>query len=59
MPIEPTLTAREVTEIFKVSRRTLHRWEKSNALPAIRLGGTIRYVPKVVEQLLQVIDNAG
>ena len=42
MAIKPTLTASDVMDVLKISRKTLERWEKHQLLIPVRIGGTIR-----------------
>ena len=53
MAITPTLTASEVMDVLKVSRKTLERWEKDQLLIPVRIGGTIRYREADVAALIE------
>lgn len=46
------LSQSEVMEILSVSRKTLYRWRKSSYLPAIKIGGKIRYNIKEVNSFM-------
>ena len=47
------MTANEVAAVLKISRRTLERWDKDGKLPAIRVGGAVRYRPADVRALIE------
>lgn len=47
------LTADEVAEILRVGRATVYRWAEQGWLPAIRVGGTVRFNLADVQQSLQ------
>jgi excisionase family DNA binding protein len=47
------LTPAEVCAMFSVSRRTLPRWERAGILPAVRIGGTVRYRADDARALIQ------
>ena len=47
------LTDREVSEILKVSRRTLQEYRNEGVLPYIPLGGKILYRESDLEELLE------
>ena len=49
---ERYLTDREVSEILKVSRRTLQEYRNEGILPYISLGGKILYRESDLEELL-------
>jgi len=53
MAIKPTLTASDVMDVLKISRKTLERWEKHQLLIPVRIGGTIRYREADVEALIE------
>ena len=48
------LTSKEVAELFSVTNKTLHVWNKSGFLPRIRIGGVVRYRRADVERAAQV-----
>ena len=50
---ERYLTDREVSEILKVSRRTLQEYRNEGILPYIPLGGKILYRESDLEELLE------
>ncbi len=47
---ETFLTRRELAAWFRVSMRTIERWEKSSGLPVIRRDGKVLYNTKEVER---------
>lgn len=51
MDTQQTLTRREVASTFKVSQKTVERWEKAGILPAVRIGASVRYRVEDVETL--------
>lgn len=46
------LTAEEVAEIFRVSRRTVSRWAREHTIPSVKVGATVRFHRADVEALL-------
>ena len=50
---ERYLTDREVAEILKVSRRTLHEYRNDGVLPYILLGGKVLYRESDQERVLE------
>jgi excisionase family DNA binding protein len=46
------LSQSEVMELLSVSCRTLCRWRKSGYLPAIKIGGQVRYNIKEVNSFM-------
>ena len=50
---ERYLTDREVSEILKVSRRTLQEYRNDGILPYILLGGKVLYRERDLEELLE------
>ena len=50
---ERYLTDREVSEILKVSRRTLQEYRNEGILPYIPLGGKVLYRESDLEELLE------
>lgn len=50
---ERNLTDREVSEILKVSRRTLQEYRNDGILPYILLGGKVLYRERDLEELLE------
>ena len=45
------LTSKEVFEKLKISRSTLHRWEKSGIINPIWIGGSKRYAQTEISNL--------
>ena len=43
------LTRAEVAKLLSLSERTLYALEKSGVLPAVRIGRSVRYRRKIVE----------
>ena len=37
------LTQEEVSQLFRVSKRTVQRWTKGELIPTLKIGGTTRY----------------
>lgn len=52
MALTPTLTVPEVMQTFKVSRKTLERWEKDGILIPLRIGVNVRYREADVRALI-------
>ena len=50
---ERYLTGKEVSEILKVSRRTLQEYRNDGILPYILLGGKVLYRERDLEELLE------
>ncbi len=50
---ERYLTDREVSEILKVSRRTLQEYRNDGILPYVLLGGKVLYRERDLEELLE------
>jgi excisionase family DNA binding protein len=46
------LTTSEVCERLRVTRQTVWRWRKAGLLPAIVIGGTVRFKAVDVDALL-------
>lgn len=46
------LTQEEVSQLFRVTKRTVQRWTKLNLIPTVRVGGTTRYDIEEVRRLL-------
>jgi excisionase family DNA binding protein len=49
---QPLLSVREAAELLRVSRRTVYTLVERDGLPAVRIGGLIRFVPSAVEEWL-------
>lgn len=53
-PVEPLLTTKDLTQLFRVSGRTIARWSLSGALPAhLMIGGTKRWRASDIRGLLE------
>lgn len=50
--MDPLLTAKELSEILKVSPRTIREWTRKNMIPYMKLGGTIRFNERQIETWL-------
>ena len=50
--IERLLTPLEVCQILRVSRRTLTRLTAAGLLPFVRIGGSVRFVPSSIHEIL-------
>lgn len=48
------LTAKEVMEIFRISKATLIRWSKEGILPAIKIGRRVLYDKN---DILEVVEK--
>ena len=46
------LTQEEVSQLFRVTKRTVQRWTKLDLIPTVRVGGTTRYDIEEVRRLL-------
>lgn len=51
--MEKLYTLDELSEILKVSRLTLTRWEKKGKLKVIRINGTIRIRQSEIDRLMK------
>lgn len=51
-PLVPLLGAEEVAAIFRVSGRTLRRWDRRGLLKPVRVGRSIRYRREDVARLI-------
>ena len=51
--VKNVLDSREVSEILKVSRRTLQEYRNEGILPYIPLGGKVLYRESDLEELLE------
>ena len=49
---EPIMTRQEVADVFKVSLKTLQRWEKAGLLVPLRVGVNVRYRREDVQKLI-------
>ena len=52
MQMEPIMTRQEVAAVFKVSLKTLQRWEKAGLLVPLRVGVNVRYRREDVQSLI-------
>ena len=52
-PMKPMLTTKDVMEILRISRSTVHRLRSGGHLHGIRIGGSVRYSHESVEHLLR------
>ncbi len=50
---EPLLSVRAAAELLSVSSRTVYALVERGELPAIRVGGQIRFVPSTLEEWLR------
>ncbi len=46
-------TTKEVQEILKVSRATLHRWRKDKKIKAKKIQGIVRYKLSDIEKIMK------
>jgi len=53
VPTDRLLTQRDVSDIFRVTLRTVQRWSSEGLLPVIRVGGTTRYHPDHISEVIQ------
>jgi len=51
--IERLLTPSEVCQILRISRRTLTRLTAAGVLPFVRIGGSVRFVPASINDILR------
>ena len=56
---EQLLTTDEVADILKVSKMTLHRWNKRGILPKIELGSKRRYLRADIETFIEKSRREG
>jgi len=47
--MDPLLTAKELSEILKVSPRTIREWARRNIIPHMKLGGSVRFDEKQIQ----------
>lgn len=59
--MKPLLTAKEVSEVLRLSERTIFSLTKSGKLPVIRMGSSVRYAPEDVQAYIdgQRLQSAG
>ena len=51
--IERLLKPSDVCQILRVSRRTLTRLTAAGTLPFVRIGGSVRFVPSSINEILR------
>lgn len=44
-------TIKDVTETFKISRKTVYKWIKNGWLKPVKIGGSVRFPAEQVERL--------
>jgi excisionase family DNA binding protein len=56
---EPVLlTVKETARLFRVTRKTLERWEAAGILAPTRVGGIVRYRSQDIDALLRLQESA-
>ena len=51
------ITLKEITQIFKISKPTVYKWERMDFLPpSIKIGGGVYYFRSEIEKLLTKSD---
>lgn len=50
--MDPLLTAKELSEILKVSPRTIREWARRNIIPHMKLNGAVRFDEKQIQTWL-------
>lgn len=51
------ITLKEITQIFKISKPTVYKWERMGYLPpSIKIGGRVYYYRSEIEELLTKKD---
>lgn len=53
------LTPDETAKILRVSKQTIYRWVHLGFIPHHKLGGSIRFSPKSIENWLKARENTG
>ncbi len=53
------LTVGDVSQIVKVSERTIWKWVKSGDLPSVRLGRLVRVRPQDLDVFVEARTTAG
>ena len=48
MPDEQLWTAIDVARFLSVSERTVRAWQLDHKLPFLKIGGTVRFVPREI-----------
>lgn len=46
------MTAQDVAEALSVSTNAVYQWAKCGRLPSVKLGRSVRFAPKIVNQIL-------
>jgi excisionase family DNA binding protein len=54
MPLEDLLTVKEVMDILRVSRQTLHAMRKRGEVEAVKIGKSVRFRKGDIERLIHV-----
>lgn len=49
---EPLWTAEDVALYLRVSEATVRSWQQGRRLPFVKIGGTVRFVPAEIRQLV-------
>lgn len=50
---EELLTGQEVAKLFRVHLSTVLRWAKAGDLPAVKVGGVVRFRRSDIDRLVQ------
>ena len=53
MEDEPLWTTRQVAAYLAVSEATIRSWQHSHRIPFVKVGGSIRYVPVAIRNLIR------
>ncbi len=53
MSVEQLTKTLEVCQLFRMSRRTLRRLTAAGVLPFVRIGGSVRFVPTSINEILR------
>lgn len=56
---KPIVTIGELSQLLKISKRTIYGWVRNNDIPYLKLGGCIRFKLKAIESWLMKKSNAG
>ena len=55
--VKKLVTLKEITQIFKISKPTVYKWERMGCLPpSIKIGGRVYYYRSEIEELLTKKD---
>lgn len=49
---EPLWTVEDVALYLRVSEMTVRAWQQDRRLPFVKIGGTVRFVPAEIRQLV-------